>query len=288
MGITLNQFGYYEVEHKPSNTELQAYYEQKYYQLSLSTYNKTYSSEELLYFKNKIEQKKMLAECFLKTNDKTLLDVGCGEGFTLQYFKDICWEVLGLDYSNDGCKSQNPQLLPQLITGDVFNNLDKIIEEEQKFAIVWLDNVLEHVIDPLLLLNKIKKCILSGGVLMVEVPNDFSDLQKKLLHSNKIDNDFWVALPDHLSYFNKQGLINLASHAGLSHCKTIADFPIDWFLVNSESNYIVDRRKGKQAHQTRVFMENLIHEKGHVNVTAFYESLANIGLGRQIISVFQI
>lgn len=32
------------------------------------------------------------------------LDVGCGEGWALKYFKEEMWEITGLDYSEFGCK----------------------------------------------------------------------------------------------------------------------------------------------------------------------------------------
>ena len=35
--------------------------------------------------------------------------------------------------------------------------------------------------------------------------NDFSILQKYLMERNHINSEFWVAIPDHVSYFNNAG-----------------------------------------------------------------------------------
>ncbi len=71
--------------------------------------------------------------------------------------------------------------------------------------------------------------------------------------------------------------------------KLSSDFPIEWYLPNSNSNYVDNSSVGKAAHVSRVFIENFMHEDQINNLTDlinFYESLAKIGQGRQLIGFF--
>jgi len=133
---------------------LSAYYEKKYYQENKSTYNGTYEDNELLYFNNKIEQKYYLLKDFIinKQNPK-LLDIGCGEGFTLNYFQKLGWDITGLDYTDYGCKNHNPDVINSFIKGDIYENIKIMINSKSKYDMIWLDNILEHVLDHLVLLD---------------------------------------------------------------------------------------------------------------------------------------
>lgn len=182
--------GYYEVTPKPSEKELKEYYENKYYQEEKATYVKHYEDAELSYFYNKIDQKFHVINKLLSSgNNKSLLDVGCGEGFTLNYYKQKFWNVTGIDFSDFGLKTNNPDLLSNLKQGNIFKEIIKLVNLKIKYDVVWLDNVLEHVIDPEDLIQQCYKLTKNGGALVIEVPNDYSDFQKELLETKKIEKN---------------------------------------------------------------------------------------------------
>ena len=284
--VTKNEFGFYRLNDIPSQEELDEYYQKKYFQEDRAIYFHEYSPEELLYFRNKNEQKAIIIErLFSSKNEKPrLLDVGCGEGFTLAYFHERGWDVRGVDYSEYGCKQHNPEMLPFFSAGDIYKQLDSLLQTQTKYDCIWLDNVLEHVIDPGGLLQKLTVLAHSGTILMIEVPNDFSVIQNKLLADGKIDRPFWVVSPDHLSYFNLEGLTNLAESCGWENKHTIADFPIDFNLANPFANYVMNRDVGKGAHQQRIFVENIMHSVSPDLTNLYYAAMAQLGLGRQLIS----
>jgi 2-polyprenyl-3-methyl-5-hydroxy-6-metoxy-1,4-benzoquinol methylase len=278
-----HELGYWEVKNKPSEQSLSEYYEQKYYQQLKGSHQKEYSSEELAFFRAKVSQRSAMIQRVLPSlSGLDMLDVGCGEGFELAYFLSEGWNVKGIDFSSDGMKKQNPECLPFLQTGNIYQLLDDEIKSGNQYSVVWLQNVLEHVIDPQALLKQLKKLVKANGVAVITVPNDFSALQTELIDKDHIDKPFWVALPDHLSYFSAPSLSAIAEYTGWNCLSMTADFPIDWFLMNPGSNYIMDQQNGKPAHHARVALENLIQEQPVDKVLNFFESLASLGMGRNI------
>lgn len=281
--LVQNKLGYWEVANKPTETELEAYYAQKYYQDLKGAHQVKYSETELACYEVKVSQRAaMIAQLFPELKSKKYLDVGCGEGFELTYFQQQGWHVKGLDFSSDGMSKQNPGCLPFLQTGNVYELLNSEIESGRTYDVVWLQNVLEHVIEPEALLSQLLKLVTPQGCVVVTVPNDFSALQTEALNSDKISKPFWVALPDHLSYFDAKSLRATVEANGWD-CKAVtADFPIDWFLMNEHSNYVENPKAGKAAHHARVDIENLINQQSTSAVLSFWIALAEIGMGRNI------
>jgi 2-polyprenyl-3-methyl-5-hydroxy-6-metoxy-1,4-benzoquinol methylase len=276
--------GYWEIENKPTSDELQKYYAEKYYQEGQGGYELEYSQEELSYFSAKLKQRFEVLQRHLQLVESKLrmLDVGCGEGYALAFFRNKGWSVRGIDFSSAGVASKNPQCLDALVTGDIFAMLNDEIAAGKTYEVVWLQNVLEHVLEPLGLLNSLRPLIAPGGVAVVTVPNDCSITQRAALAAQHIDGAFWVAPPDHLTYFDSQSLATTASQTGWQCVEMLGDFPVDWFLFHPGSNYIRDRSAGKAAHKARIQIENLINEQPIDDVIQFWSSVAKIGLGRDI------
>lgn len=282
--IKKHPLGYWEVVDKPTSQALQEYYAEKYYQQAKGSYELSYSEAELRYFQVKLEQRLAVIEQYQPAiaGGSRMLDVGCGEGFALAFFRARGWSIRGLDFSSAGVESQNPDCLDALQTGDLFELLQDEINRGERYDLVWLQNVLEHVLDPLQLLQSLRRLISPRGLAVITVPNDCSDIQLAALESGHIDREFWIAPPDHLSYFSYSSLNNVARETGWSCVEVLADFPIDWFLYHSGSNYVQDRNQGKAAHHARVQIENLVHERPIDDVVRLWSAMAKLGLGRDI------
>ncbi len=283
-----NKYGNFELLEKPTAETLQAYYAEKYYQSAQGSYEVSYSETEKTYFANKIAQKYLAASRFMSISDMDngrFLDVGAGEGWALNFFAQIGWSCLGLDYSGFGCEKQNPNVSERLITGDIYNNLALLINRQERYNLILLDNVLEHVLDPFSLLVNLQKLVSPGGVLIVEVPNDFSPLQMHLLQCGHIDEQFWIAAPDHISYFCPEGLTALASDAGWQVRSLMTDYPIDLNLVNPITNYVKRKDVGKSCHNARVEIENFLHLISPEGAVDLYQAFAKLGIGRELTAI---
>ena len=281
-----NKLGYYEISDKPTVDELSSYYQDKYYQEARGSYELTYTDAEIGYFKARLSRiDYLINENLSPDHCRHFLDVGCGEGFALAYFAEKNFEVSGLDFSNDGVSRQNPNFVDCVETGDLFSLLEKKSLSGNKYDVILLQNVLEHVLDPVALLQSIKGLLEPTGLVIITVPNDFSLTQKSLLEKGCIDREFWVCPPDHLSYFDHNSLRNILRHCDFFVRDLISDFPVDWYLFHSGSNYINDSSQGKEAHLSRVAIENMLQKNDVSDVVGFYRALAKLGAGRDLTAV---
>lgn len=275
--------GFWEIAAKPTSQELQQYYADKYYQEAKGSYELEYSKDELRYFRAKLEQRSVVLQHHLSSlSSRTLLDVGCGEGYALAFFREQGWTVKGIDFSSAGVESKNPACKDVLATGDIFELLQAEMATGRTYDVVWLQNVLEHVIDPLDLLKSLRTLVSPDGLAVVTVPNDCSITQRGALAHQHIDNAFWVAPPDHLTYFDHASLTSAANETGWDCVEMLGDFPVDWFLFHPGSNYVRDKSAGKAAHKARVQIENIIHEQPIEDVLRFWSATAKLGIGRDI------
>ena len=285
--IVENKLGYFEALPKPSNEELKDYYNKKYYQNQSGNYRKNYTLDEYTFFKNKEIRKLHILENLLNVSKSSFLDIGCGEGFSLNYFYAFGWKVLGIDFSNYGIVNNNPDMEKFFIEGDLIGNMNLLQTQGKTFKVIALNNLLEHVVDPKNTIDLAIKLLTEDGVLIIEVPNDFSNYQNFLKKNQFVKEDFWIAYPDHLSYFTKTSLNNLLNSLKMKEVFSLSDFPIDIFLSNVHSNYILDKRKGKDAHKSRVLIDNFLNMESVEKTIRLYQAMAQIGFGRQIISFYK-
>ncbi len=288
-------YGYKVYEQPPSQEELNKYYETSYYQSrpNSSTYQVTYSSNEKIQRNlriqllsdfidlNRLKSSKNVS--LQHSNNRRFLDVGCGEGYVLKHFKNLGWEITGVDFSTHGLQVNNPDLEPHVIQGDVYKVLNELKRGGSKFDFIFLGNILEHVLDAILLLNLLNDLLDDDALLVITVPNDYSELQEYLIKNNYVSDEYWLAYPDHLNYFNFENISKLLSDLKLPVIDHYCDFPIEWFLLNTHSNYVSDKTKGGGAHNARVQLDSLINvSKNKEAKMNFWRSLSALGMGRTI------
>lgn len=283
-----NHLGFLEIDEKPTSAELQEHYASQYYQAPKSaTYQTLYSPEELDRLRGRAELRRIAAMNQIRIEISSMLDVGCGEGWALGAFFDAGWTVRGIDFSEFGVSTQNPRLREFVTVGDVYAILDEFISKGDRFGVVNLAHVLEHVLDPIELLRRLHSVVMPGGLLVVSVPNDGNALHEELFASGKISHRWWIAPPEHLNYFTADSLRRTASATGWNLVDLWGDFPVDWFLVNEHSNYVDDKSLGAAAHASRLVLERHIAASGPEREIPFWRALGGVGLGRSMIAFLQ-
>jgi 2-polyprenyl-3-methyl-5-hydroxy-6-metoxy-1,4-benzoquinol methylase len=280
--LVMHPDGWRTVEPKPSAEDLAAFYAGEYFQASHGTYAEDYSAEERTHRALLARQLLQAVRRARGAGGGRWLEVGCGEGWLLAAAKAEGYAVRGLDFSDHGLRRFHPELLPLAAFGDAFAALDRLIDRGARFDAVALEHVLEHVLDPQGLLERLPRLIAPGGVAAITVPNDFSPAQLALRESGRIERAFWVAPPQHLNYFNTESLPRLLDRLGFEVRLAYASFPIDWFLFHPASNYVADPAAGKPAHRARMALDLLLADRGLDRFLALGEALFACGAGRSL------
>ena len=95
-------------------------------------------------------------------------------------------------------------------------------------------------------------------------------------------NCIWLLKVNKHPWNKGEGKGTVSENMGYVCHDILADFPIDIFLLNSHSNYIKNKSLGKEAHRSRVALENLLSQNSSAEINDFYSAMAKIGLGRDI------
>lgn len=283
----ITPLGYIQAFPRPTHDELNSYYRDKYFQNPSGSYKKEYSNDEVEYFKIAAEIANFSILKFFDSPVKSLLDLGCGEGFFAAQMANLGWKVSCRDFSSAGISRFNSHLLPTFSAGSIEEALAQLIDDEScKFTFINLANVLEHVIEPEDVLEKIRIKLeqQTFGLLRIIVPNDYSAFQSLLVEQG-LAKKTWFCPPEHLNYFNRSTLTSLLNNLGFEVIETIADFPIEWFLANSSSNYHVNPEKGKDAHQARILITRFLASQGITKYVELCRAVASLDAGRDLITL---
>jgi SAM-dependent methyltransferase len=275
----INTKWFYEVRPKPSNAELEAFYKKVPLGCS-SGYNPDIDDDE--YYHRRLNC--LESEVFLPSKVESILDIGCGEGFFLDWYSKRGATVEGIDFNASTVARFFPHLREKVHEGDLIKVCDELASKNKKYEFINATNVIEHVVDPILALTSIKKLMKNDGILRITVPNDFSNIQQCAVLRGYATKNYWVSIPAHLNYFNNHLFKNFLSSNGLKIKGLLSDFPIEFFLFHRGSNYIMAKAAGTQCHRARMEIENLISRQSTRALVEFRRGCAKAGIGRNLIA----
>jgi SAM-dependent methyltransferase len=217
-------------------------------------------------------------ERLLGAGRRRLLDIGCGPGFFLKTAIARGWDAHGIEPSRQA--AAHAQTLGAKVTRGLFDA--QSAQALGRFDAVNLTNVLEHVPDPIAILSLARDRIDSGGVLAVGVPNDFSPLQIAAQNAAGLD-DWWVAPPHHLNYFDFESLTALLVRLGLTPVERMTSFPMEAFLMMGD-RYVGDAALGRACHTKRKNFDFALEAVGLKGLRRdLYGALAKLGIGREAV-----
>jgi 2-polyprenyl-3-methyl-5-hydroxy-6-metoxy-1,4-benzoquinol methylase len=170
----------------------------------------------------------------------SLLDLACGDGTITQHFLDSFEKIVGIDASlTHLTKAKN-----RVPSVDFHESLIESFESEYKFDTVTMLNLLEHVDDPVAILNKSASFLNDGGRLIVHVPNAEAMNRKiavkmgTLSHLEEL-SPFDIDIAGHRRSYTMESFLETIENAQLKVINTGGVFykmlsmaQMDWFLKN--------------------------------------------------------
>lgn len=291
--VYLNKYGYYELRRQNTREERNANFEDHYFQeYSGATYEKVeYPPEELKFLNNQIEERAyVIGQNLAKTGvsgDYSLLDIGCGEGFLLQYFHDKGKKVKGIDIGSYALEHYHPDMLPFFEKGEMETLIPEMTARGEHYDVINMDRTLNMVYDADQCIELVKGLMTECSILIIKVANDYSYLQQSLLESGKLQKEYWLDAPNQTRYFNRKGLLRLLDAHGFGCVDFYGDTFVDFQLINPFSNYYEKPETGKAAHGTIVRLQNMFHDISMERTVEIYRMLGDMGFGREIVGVFK-
>jgi 2-polyprenyl-3-methyl-5-hydroxy-6-metoxy-1,4-benzoquinol methylase len=135
---------------------------------------------------------------------RSLLDVGCGDGSFLALAEACGWKPLGIDADMEAvarARLCGISVLP--------GSIEVLDGREEEFDVITLNHVIEHMHDPVSVIETCHRLLKPGGQLWIETPNVDS-------YSHARFGKFWRGLeaPRHLVLFCENSLHRLLGRVG--------------------------------------------------------------------------
>ncbi|NCA93455.1 class I SAM-dependent methyltransferase [bacterium] len=165
--------------------------------------------------KNKYKQ---VMEFFKKPG--RVLDIGCGLGELLSVFKENGWKSDGIDFNDFAVEYAKNNFNLNIKKCDIFK-----MPEEEKYDLVMLWGVIEHVYTPDSLLKKCKALLKKNGLLLIEVPSADSLLVRYCEATGKEAHRTFESAR-HIMLFSQRSLIEMCSRNGFA-CKKLLSNGLD-------------------------------------------------------------
>jgi len=270
----------------PSNEELYALYNNDYYQKTKPDYIQG-NEKYIQYLNYTFDEKLDILEKHVSSKSRKILDIGSGPGFFLRRARQRKWQVLGIEPSPIAYNHSKKHNIPTI--QKFFHQVN--IKQIGKFDVIHIFDVLEHVNDPISMLKKSYSLLKRGGMIVVEVPNDFNPLQK-VVQKVLGKKEYWITLSsdsknsgnlDHINYFDFSTISDVLTRTGFKIILKESTFPLELFLLMGH-DYIKNPKIGKKKHLERIqFEKNFENRNAHKVKRTLYQKFAEIGIGRTAI-----
>jgi 2-polyprenyl-3-methyl-5-hydroxy-6-metoxy-1,4-benzoquinol methylase len=138
-------------------------------------------------------------------DDGSFLEIGCASGDVLERMQRAGYDdVQGIELSLEACEKAWQRGLK------VFHGTLDEFETDQRFDVIFMSHVIEHVLDPVATVAKISALLRPGGVLCIETPNVGAP-------DARVFKKDWglVHYPRHLYLFDRSTVVRLLERGDL-------------------------------------------------------------------------
>jgi len=178
--------------------------------------------------------------CLEHARGESLLDMPCGDGALTAMMAPRFKRVVGVDASSKHLALAKANLP----TAELHEALIEDFVTSERFDTITMINVLEHVVDPVLVLRKAASLLNDNGVLLVHVPNALAINRRLAVLMGTLTeceelSPFDIEVAGHRRSYSltslcadiRQAGLNISATGGVFY-KMLSTPQIDWFLKN--------------------------------------------------------
>ncbi len=159
---------------------------------------------------------------------KKLLDIGCSVGFLLNEARNCGWEVAGVELSQWAVQYAKKNFDLKLYN----TNLEEADIPNDCYDVVIMQDTIEHLLNPKIVLSEIHRILKPGGILYVNTP-DIESNSSRLLRAK-----WWGINQFHIYYFSRKTLTQLLLITGFQPLKYVSHervFSFGYWMQRFES-----------------------------------------------------
>lgn len=161
-----------------------------------------------------VNKYKQIARYFKKPGK--VLDIGSGLGEVLSVFQEHKWDCLGVETNKFAADYSRKTFGLKIINKNIHD-----FKATEKYDIIMLWGVLEHLYEPLVLLTKVRELLTENGILLLEVPSADSALVRYYEKTQKsVDR---IIHGDHIMLFSLRSLIEITEKAGFKPVEILSN-----------------------------------------------------------------
>ena len=177
---------------------------------------KHYTAKESTYFSN--IRMDIISLIPLNPAQK-ILEIGAGAGNTLLFIKEsnLAKEVMGIELMEIANSNQNNPLIDKFQIANIEH--ENIQAPDEYFDIIICADVLEHLVDPWSIIDKVSRCLKKDGLLIVSIPNirEWKTLGKVIFQGDfSYQSSGGIMDKTHLRFFCKKNIYQMLNTPVLS------------------------------------------------------------------------
>lgn len=208
--------------------------EERYKYLSKYEFDKQDSNfvEKKDFIKRSMVQKKFIEENCEKFN--SVFEIGAASGYNLSLYKNEGKDVFGIEPSSTNKKIAFENYGVELYD-NTFQQYLKEDKRKNKYDLIFLSNVLEHIVNPMECIENLKKY--SNKYIFIEVPT----------FDYKISDEvFGMFSDEHVNYFSFKSLQNMMNKAGYHILNARIEFYLQCYVPSGTPSLMTIWEKDKE------------------------------------------
>lgn len=233
--VTCDDCGHVYTTRRYTDDAIRRFYEDNAYWAKV-----TYANKETCQYRreNVARPKVEFAERYLSNTRGVWLDIGSGIGDIVSVAKERGWQAVGLELSATSVEFALEVFGVELQRQTLEEYLDSNPGIIGELSVVSMIGLLEHIVDPMAMLRRVRSALRAGGGVMIQVPNAYS--LTTMIQETSPENVFRHMSPiEHIMLFTESSLTRALELAGFEivahwyHGLDVYELMVNQILNNS-------------------------------------------------------